>query len=827
MELVGGMHKAQFNGTLSAPFGSPAPSGSSEDLLIWPSVNDFGSDELYVPQLPYLVADHLAPSGFNSHPLSVPIASSSVSFRTQAHYSGRPPRSGNTQSPHADDLNRVDLGTTSTAVSSSQTCSLSHSNIRRMLRSRAPSPPVHLDRVRNVEDYIELDMYSRSVVNSDEGETFSDQERYSPNREPTGVTGSSQWQPGLLGSPISCSPECQIHSPTTSGSCFIEARASDDHRVCSHLKPSSSGSTRPTTYQFDHAHSRGSYPCTLSICSVPTHSNANTVPCPNSASHSDIYVPSLQPQPRCFQPVDFQSDASSPTSSSNSSSSCIPHHATFRSSDNRVPDPDTSLPYTAGSLLRCASERLLPSDVTVSISTASSSCPTHDQIMLAHTNELATGGSLTCTVVNILRGLRLLDRCGLEDLCASLYGSQPDRPLMCEHLLNEPFSINSTASDRRCGSVITRSSSFTAPALISPRRSTIPRDDCCSDAVCALSPFVGMTSSVLVGSCIAAFILNCSHLGSAIGVPQNGYPFSLSSGLPPLASAQLTGTSWRHGSATKLVTLLTSNPPNSSKHSRTTVSRLVAGRFFPGPNCWRSAWPGTRSAMNYREGGALKVRGINDRLALWLSSWISCGAALVLAQLDDSVGNDEWSGLYRTRTDTDKSVCELVWRHRLIYGITQDNKVFLTNPVELVPIDHLVCELARQTSIRVEKSQLARIWSEHQLHHGDPSTADGVNSCCSGDFSILAHQPDQRWRELNILGQVLQTLRGLESCPSHRDPFSSLPPISSAGTPHLEQSCLSPSILIPSSQMPGISLFVARSDWELVHSLYTPTNILE
>ncbi|KAF8567123.1 hypothetical protein P879_09119 [Paragonimus westermani] len=536
----------------------------------------------------------------------------------------------------------------------------------------------------------------------------------------------------------------------------------------------------------------------------------------------------MRSQPRCFHPVDFQSNASSPTSS-NSSSSCIPHHTSFRPSDNRVPDPDINRPYATGSLLRCASERLLPSDVTVSVSTDPGSYPTHEQIMLAHTNELATGGSLTCTVVNILRGLRLLDRCGLEDLCASLYGLHPDRPLICEHLPNEQFSISSKASDLRGGNVITRSSSFTAPALLSPRRSTIPRDDCRSDTACTLSPIVGITSSVFVGSCIAAFILNCSHLGSAIGVPQNGYQSSSSSGLPPLASTHLTGTSWRHGSATNLVTLLTSNPPNSSKHSRTAVSRLVAGRFFPGPNCWRSAWPGTRSTTNCREGVALKVGGIKDRLALWLSSWISCGAALVLAQLDNSVGNDEWSGLYRTgtRTDSDKSVCELVWRHRLIYGITQDNKVFLTNPVELVPIDHLVCELARQTSIRVEKSQLARIWSEHQLHHGDSSTTSGLNSCCSGDFSILAHQPDQRWRELNILGQVLQTVRGLENSPSHRDPFSPLTPISSTGNSHLEQSCLSPSILIPSSQMPGISLFVARSDWELVHSLYTPANILE
>ncbi|KAF8561405.1 hypothetical protein P879_10075 [Paragonimus westermani] len=225
-----------------APFGSPAPSGSSEDLLIWPTVNDFGSDELYAPQLPYLAADHLAPSGFNSHPLSVPIASSSFSFRTPARCSGRSPRGRNTQSPHADGLNRVDSGTTSTAVTFSQTCSPSHSSIRRVLRSRVPSPPVHLDRVRNVEDYIELDMYSRSVVNSDEGETFSDQERYSPNRESTVVTSSSQWQPGLLGSSLSCSPECLNHPPTTSGSCLIEAQA-DNHQAYSHVEPSSSGST--------------------------------------------------------------------------------------------------------------------------------------------------------------------------------------------------------------------------------------------------------------------------------------------------------------------------------------------------------------------------------------------------------------------------------------------------------------------------------------------------------------------------------------------------------------------------------------------------------
>ncbi|CAH8649871.1 hypothetical protein MS3_00010315 [Schistosoma haematobium] len=501
--------------------------------------------------------------------------------------------------------------------------------------------------------------------------------------------------------------------------------------------------------------------------------------------------------------------------------------------------------------------------------------------MLIPTSELASGGSLTCTVVNILRCLGLLDRCGVEDLCAILYDFWNNNCHAPFHSFFKSHVIYPTCWElpRMEESVVTRSSSFTSCTLVDSRRSTVPGEDYERNYQMLINC---RESKPLNGSCLVSYLLSCSYMGTSFLASHSIYNLNnLSSPcclrpstsccyfvmdrtnqilpyntpeiyhpnlIQPISNSNMN---WRRGCADNLVLMLTHHSPGS-KNSSSVVDKLLTGRFFPGPTSWRSVWPFIH-INNPKYFNCTKPKSnMSDSLALWFSAWLYCGAIPVLAQLCDSA----YSNAQYFPPDISQPSCnssrysaqELVWSHRLVYGVTENNEVYLTNPNELVPVQYVLDQLSKKPEIRISKAQISNLWTKHYLHSKlcpdrDQTIEDKQHIFCKSTFftgeslTLLARHPDPRWASMNIMGQVLCALRSLErwadtlelstvvslDCVNHQSTLfpDTTPSISCSRTnsTEVEQFSNSPAIIIPSAQLPGISLFVEKSNWELVRTL--------
>ncbi|KAL7057690.1 hypothetical protein AAHC03_017104 [Spirometra sp. Aus1] len=317
---------------------------------------------------------------------------------------------------------------------------------------------------------------------------------------------------------------------------------------------------------------------------------------------------------------------------------------------------------------------------------------------------------------------------------------------------------------------------------------------------------------------------------------------------------------------------------SSSRPPKPRLSCLIAGRFLPGANSWRSLWPTTASSQ-LRSGTA------EADIVTWISAWIQAGGVLFFAQLDDSSSSSGGGDF------TEKAVHELCWRHRLVLGVSGGKHIHLSNPLEVVSASWILSYLAKLTKLSIQKSDVMQLWrldanfaipnftanayavgggggsgDDCMLRSGlFPVSAEGV-SCGSHlgqDLSFLSQQRDIRWSRFNILGQVISTLRDYDSFMERQElgkpPESSLfslqtanaefphtlgslrssllngprqsPSFSTSSSgPHnggssstsgLPQECLSsdPNLVIPCAQRPGFSIFMLRKNKELLRNL--------
>lgn len=604
---------------------------------------------------------------------------------------------------------------------------------------------------------------------------------------------------------------------------------------------------------------------------VPTHSISPITPVPNYVNH--VSEPS-ESEPSC-----------STNSSPSSSISCI-----------RLGSCDQITCVYSGSkdlFQDCSSSRHSNGSTTqqesyCTVNNSESPCdPYHllrkifddkkigTSLMLISSSELAHGDSLTCTVVNILRALHLLDRCGVVDLCASLYDfwntgcstfiHKSEATLVAHHPVSIPHKYHT------CDNVVTRSSSFTSSSLVESRWFTISSDQ--SDYTNHNLFSHSKRLQVKKESCLINYLLACSYNGTSFLAPQEppgstgqtcsfgpvssdfspvpNHLFNTSNRSPSFLrkSAHFccnSGIGWRRGRADCLVMLLTSHSWNL-KSSPSLVSKLLTGRFFAGPNGWSSIWP--PDYPNYLLPSNSCKSITPDYLALWFSAWIKCGAVPVLAQLSHTnphLPTKLTTPIQDTGVKFSSSShvsSELYWTHRLVYGVTANGHVYLSNPTELVPVVYVMEQLAKQTELRIQKNQISQLWARHYLQSKPWGLADrntnhqSMSQCRSKFFSgeglsLLAQQRDPRWISMNIMGQVLSMLRDLERWTETHEQFpndltSYLP--DSTSSAHIsfkhkvEMEQFSTSIIIPSSQVPGISLFVAKSNWDLVHTLFHNT----
>ncbi|TGZ71416.1 hypothetical protein CRM22_002659 [Opisthorchis felineus] len=795
MELIEGSLEEQVDRVLSARFSS-SHSESSENLLIW-SADDLNSDDsLQRPPL----------SEFEK-PRQISASDSNLVPSTSVQRPSPRVRHRLIRTIDCNNISNHEVTSYSRSLSFSSGSPSGFNNTRYGWQQEAAlarfGNPSEREEVPNMEDYIELDMCSRSVAQSEEdssgseGNWIEDECSSLPNHHPHAHT----LQPRTLSNPTLQSSLLFNTLPSASSSGSRPA-ACPTYESCRPLRNPPFQERPPPVHHVES----GSEETTDFRGIAPTDTPINGV--------TDVQAIPTTSRRFCFHQSSVQCEKSTPLSlkvcgpvSFNNTHALHSSHTAFL---------DISPSNKCGQKNDCVhcDEQLSPVDAErIAVQPTATE---NAAVMLVPTSDLAIGESLTCTVVNILKVLRLLDRCGLEDLCTSLYGL---RRVCGSGDSCSPASPNSEQSD----AAFTRSSSFTSAALISPKRSTFPRDSFKNTFPCSTTPHPS-TSRCETSGCLVNYILNCSQRGSSLIPIDNCVPLSLTpevyfsgpSKLSENVSTSLNGTDWRRGCSDNLVTLLSSNSSSGPKHSRSTISRLLTGRFLPGMNGWLAVWPRIS-----RQPDRKPTSDRGKDLVGWLSAWIHRGAAVVLAQVTRPS-----SPSHSNPPGSVDSVSELVWSHRLVYGITQNADILITNPIEAVSIDYLLEELSRQPTVRLEKRRLIQLWSHH-LHNHSCSVNSGTTSCdttgrstpCSGDFSFLACQADPRWNHLNVLGQVLQTLRGVETTSSQSS--------NSNNSLYLEHSCLSPTIVIPSVQFPGFSVFVARSNWELVHALCDPCHGLQ
>ncbi|CAK9805745.1 hypothetical protein ANTQUA_LOCUS4547 [Anthophora quadrimaculata] len=112
-------------------------------------------------------------------------------------------------------------------------------------------------------------------------------------------------------------------------------------------------------------------------------------------------------------------------------------------------------------------------------------------------------------------------------------------------------------------------------------------------------------------------------------------------------------------------------------------------------------------------------------LSHWLHYWISRGAAPIATLNLQHCGEG----------------CDIpdAWHHQMIFGVGQAG-IYLTNPLECLPEQYVWHQLVSPSVLLVRRADV--------LAHWNPNT----------DLTLLATM-DQKWRKLNVLGQVVNMVR--------------------------------------------------------------------
>lgn len=149
-------------------------------------------------------------------------------------------------------------------------------------------------------------------------------------------------------------------------------------------------------------------------------------------------------------------------------------------------------------------------------------------------------------------------------------------------------------------------------------------------------------------------------------------------------------------------------------------------------------------------------------LTKWLSHWMRKGA-IPVATLNLQCG-----------VPTGHSVPD-AWHHQMIFGVGPKG-VYLTNPLECVPLSQIRQQLCSASVLLVRRNDILNRWGD---------------DCDLGP--LLTHE-DERWRSMNVVGQVINILRESTApwIPGYRRHLTS----------HVK---------IPAAYKSGISLFVHKN----------------
>ncbi|XP_011052818.1 PREDICTED: uncharacterized protein LOC105145132 isoform X1 [Acromyrmex echinatior] len=162
-------------------------------------------------------------------------------------------------------------------------------------------------------------------------------------------------------------------------------------------------------------------------------------------------------------------------------------------------------------------------------------------------------------------------------------------------------------------------------------------------------------------------------------------------------------------------------------------------------------------------------------LSHWLHYWISRGAAPIATLNLQHCGEG----------------CDIpdAWHHQMIFGVGQAG-IYLTNPLECLPEQLVWHQLVSPSILLIRKTDVLAHWNENT------------------DLTPLATM-DQKWRKLNVLGQVVNMVR--ESMSQRQQPNST-----TTGATHIR---------IPASYQAGITLVMCADSaaaTELLHAEQLP-----
>ncbi|XP_014478651.1 PREDICTED: uncharacterized protein LOC106746509 isoform X2 [Dinoponera quadriceps] len=162
-------------------------------------------------------------------------------------------------------------------------------------------------------------------------------------------------------------------------------------------------------------------------------------------------------------------------------------------------------------------------------------------------------------------------------------------------------------------------------------------------------------------------------------------------------------------------------------------------------------------------------------LSHWLHYWISKGAAPIATLNLQHCGEG----------------CDIpdAWHHQMIFGVGQAG-IYLTNPLECLPEELLWHQLVSPSILLIRRTDVLAHWNANT------------------DLTPLATM-DQKWRKLNVLGQVVNMVRGAMS--QRQQPNST-----TTGATHIR---------IPASYQAGITLVMCADSaaaTELLHAEQLP-----
>lgn len=162
-------------------------------------------------------------------------------------------------------------------------------------------------------------------------------------------------------------------------------------------------------------------------------------------------------------------------------------------------------------------------------------------------------------------------------------------------------------------------------------------------------------------------------------------------------------------------------------------------------------------------------------LSHWLHYWISKGAAPIATLNLQHCGEG----------------CDIpdAWHHQMIFGVGQAG-IYLTNPLECLPEQYVWHQLVSPSILLIRRADV--------LAHWNPNT----------DLTPLAAM-DQKWRKLNVFGQVVNMIR---EAMTQRRQLNNL----STGVTHIR---------IPASYQAGITLVMCADSSaasELLHTEQLP-----